>query len=427
MAARPRRAGFAAAVVFALFAREVAGHLTYICSVTSPSVPGRMVGLLGSYHDVPAAGTVTQGNLHILSPDGVTSTGTFETFCSAGNVAPDNLDIAGIRTSLLGDCATTKDSQGRTIMEADSVVTCFIQSPWTTGQDSLAVTYGQGTQQYGPSVGLTVNDNQYTIHCCGGAAGGSMTCDEQVGGAGAKTTNLKVWYASVIDSTAAGTFQMWVSGVGNDLKETVKAGGSTPCGMKPAAHHYFDISVADGGNPCTSAPPSTANVEQVSVDYCDPVKTGFPIPSGFICSATCSPGFSRVGDISCLNGAWTSDFKCTNQPTCDVPGLTGSNNNADIDSRIKGIVGTGCFTLTEEATSCQYSCDNVADQYNPRPGLIVCRNDKTWGPGVGYVGCDINPTASPSIPPTAAPTANPIGPTSSPLNPTASPIGPTSS
>eukprot|EP00756_Hemistasia_phaeocysticola_P006747 Hpha_TRINITY_DN13981_c0_g1::TRINITY_DN13981_c0_g1_i4::g.35933::m.35933 len=348
--------GVAVAAVLLLLTppQGVSGHLTYICSGTSPSVPG---------------------TLSILSPDGSALTGPFGTFCGAGDVAVDTLDVAGLRSSFVTNCASTTDAQGRRLAESDTVMTCYIQNPWSNARQSLGVTFGQGVNNFGP----TVHDSQYTLHCCGG----NIPCE--IGG----STNLRTWYSVVLDAAQAGIYEMWTAGTDQNLSPSQKSNGATPCGMQESDHHYFDISVADGGNACTSAPPTIQNVMSQSVEYCDPGRAVGGIPSGFICSAACVPGYVRIGTLQCLNGSWTTDFKCTNLPTCETPGHAGLNNNQAVDTNIGGVVGLGCSVLTEEGTSCGYICTNRNNEQGP--GLITCSPGSEWTPGVGYVGCDYTP------------------------------------
>eukprot|EP01062_Namystynia_karyoxenos_P013487 TRINITY_DN14864_c0_g1_i1.p1 TRINITY_DN14864_c0_g1~~TRINITY_DN14864_c0_g1_i1.p1 ORF type:complete len:1400 (+),score=173.72 TRINITY_DN14864_c0_g1_i1:65-4264(+) len=275
------------------------------------------------------------------------------------------------------DCSLKKDSKGRNLVERDSIVTCYIQNKWTPSEhQAIGVTTGQGLDSFGPST----DDSQFTLHCCTT----STFCT-------ANGNNwLKTWYTVVIDGAMSGIFETWTSDTDQNLDPSEKFDYKTPCGMRDEGnsgdHVYIDISVADGKKECLAAPPMIAGVVNESTTYCDPARAHGGIPSGFVCSAACQPGLFRVGTLRCVDGTWSKDFLCTDKKVCRVPGFSGSSNIDKVDSRIKGVTGTGCSLFTTEGTACHYACTNKGDYISP--GTIVCQTDGTWAPGTDYDGCD---------------------------------------
>jgi hypothetical protein len=80
--------------------------------------------------------------------------------------------------------------------------------------------------------------------------------------------------------------------------------------------------VPDGGADC-GALPTIANVKTSSLAACARFATGANVfMSGTLCSVECDAGFNQLGELLCVNGAWTGGFACTAEPVCTRPDAT---------------------------------------------------------------------------------------------------------
>ncbi|KAJ9444849.1 hypothetical protein DIPPA_31253 [Diplonema papillatum] len=120
-----------------LAAVPAAGHISAVCSSTSPTHPGSFTFWLATYHDNPALGSVP-GQILILEPDGTTPSSAFSNWCSLQNcpTPPCASAIPGIagestveeiaaEMKLAGHCQTVQDATGNFLLHADSVLACY--------------------------------------------------------------------------------------------------------------------------------------------------------------------------------------------------------------------------------------------------------------------------------------------------------------
>eukprot|EP01060_Flectonema_neradi_P006355 TRINITY_DN1427_c0_g3_i2.p1 TRINITY_DN1427_c0_g3~~TRINITY_DN1427_c0_g3_i2.p1 ORF type:complete len:569 (+),score=53.40 TRINITY_DN1427_c0_g3_i2:41-1708(+) len=398
----------------------VEGHKSIICTSTSPTNPGAFTFWVGTYHENPAAAGVP-GNISIREPSGSVPTSGFSAWCSLQDcpTLPCAMNVPGIpgtatvedfqfEMEKAGHCtAVTDPVSGEALMRTDSVLSCYEVNPGMPGKFGTAVTSGTGTFPPSDTQVQTINCNQ---------PGGNMN---------GITNEHRTMYGIHIKDVKAGTYETWTFGTNADLDASAKnvAGVDTPCAMDLNAHWKYDISIADGFADCTTNVPVMGFVNPASLTFCNPVM-GRKIFSGFVCSAVCNTGYTRVGVPRCFDGQWTP-YMCTDKPTCDRPDLS---NNASIPGRnftpsyqyinlvTDGDPGPptapGCAdVLTMSGTSCNYTCnlDNpgdvtcvpskstpiTADGTGVR-SQIVCGIDGNWYPGEGFCGCRTPPCDTPT-------------------------------
>ena len=399
----------------------VEGHKSIICTSTSPSNPDAFTFWVGTYHDNPVNGSVP-GTISIREPNGIVPMSGFSAWCSlqdcptlpcatadpgiAGTATVEDFQFEMLRA---GHCtAVTDPNTGDSLMFADSELSCYEVNPGMPGQFGTAVTSGTGT--FPPA-----DDQIQTINC--NQPGGNMN---------GILNEHRTMYGINIRDVKAGTYETWTGGTNDDLNPSTKAvgGASTPCAMDENAHWKYDISVADGLADCTNNVPVIADVNPASLTFCNPIM-GRRIFSGFVCSAICNMGFTRVGVPRCFDGQWTP-YRCTNLPTCDRPD---ASNNASIPGRNEtpayqyvnlvtdGLPGPptdpGCVDiLTISGTECNYTCNLdkplvdvtcvpskstpvTADGSGIR-SQIRCGTDGNWYPAEGFCGCRTPPCDTPT-------------------------------
>ncbi len=119
-----------------------------------------------------------------------------------------------------------------------------------------------------------------------------------------------------------------------------------PCLMSTAKHVFVPIGVADGGLPCTTAPPIVHGNE------CIPTAE-HPIPSGYVCNSVCGDGKIPFSVYQCKNADWPDTVECidtTNTLLCTAADST------TVGTGIAGITGPGCGSLTAVDTECEIIC-----------------------------------------------------------------------
>eukprot|EP01065_Artemidia_motanka_P004953 TRINITY_DN12357_c0_g1_i1.p1 TRINITY_DN12357_c0_g1~~TRINITY_DN12357_c0_g1_i1.p1 ORF type:complete len:725 (+),score=227.37 TRINITY_DN12357_c0_g1_i1:86-2260(+) len=471
------------AVVCALLLEDASAHKSLVCSATAPSLPNIFTFFLCTYHPNPVQASQFPctadacvprcpaqigatggcclpppppgrvcGHLVVHEHDGDRSTDA-GTWCTLQNqiggstpTTPDDYDDAD--PGLAGDTLTVaqleanmKDGSvnGRCITRAvlsydnktalplmlpDSTLSCYHHNSANNPEF-------WGTAVVGNSAGLQPSSDTAVEHitCTGsrGAVAGKWAAHERP---------IKTCYAIVVDDPGvkAGTYYAYTDGTDVNLEPSNKLNGRTPCGMQRTEPYYFDISVADGGNDCTTTPFQDVNVVPASIANCDGAVQ--PRFSGFICSVVCNKGFRRVGNLQCANGVWTP-YECTNQPFCLPPGEPGQNNNFSIPGNNGSLyvsqvfdgnpgpgsvpVEPGCGLTTKAGTYCNYTCNNDPDPYcspsrstptqNYPIGFrntpmvrssILCGRDGRWYPGRDFCGCNEPPCLTPT--PTTTPT-----------------------
>ena len=87
--------------VFALLGGADA-HVTAVCTAVSPLQPSVVTMFIGTYHSLPAAGSLTPGEFNFVPPDGTRYQRSFAGFCAAGGVnSTANLDayVNSLRTA----------------------------------------------------------------------------------------------------------------------------------------------------------------------------------------------------------------------------------------------------------------------------------------------------------------------------------------
>lgn len=73
--------------------------------------------------------------------------------------------------------------------------------------------------------------------------------------------------------------------------------------MSEDLHVFLSVSVADGGLPCTAAPPINATRECIPTD-------DHAIMSGYVCASACPEGTVAVSVYQCQDGGWDEDPVC---------------------------------------------------------------------------------------------------------------------
>eukprot|EP00756_Hemistasia_phaeocysticola_P038773 Hpha_TRINITY_DN16780_c1_g2::TRINITY_DN16780_c1_g2_i1::g.77178::m.77178 len=298
------------------------------------------------------------------------------------------------------------------LITLDSEVVCYTHRRRTESW-SQAVVQGQGQEPPG-------DKNQYNIVCSGNTAAIPGTVNPA-------DSPMKTCYAIVVDApdTKSGPYYANTTGTDHNLDPSEKSNYKTPCGMGSDERYYFDVSVADGGLPCTTAAPVESSATNYSIFPCtNPSKPRF---SGFLCSVVCDPGYHLIGNLQCSNGEWTP-YKCLRQNSvCEQPGISGRNNMANIPGRngslqiVRAFDGVGpgqpgCGQITMFGVECNYTCTGDPDpycapsratpQFSANLGLfpvtpikrssIKCGANGQWEPGPKYCGCLTSPCLTPT-------------------------------
>jgi len=298
------------------------------------------------------------------------------------------------------------------LLTLDSEIVCYTHRPGTTTY-SDAVVSGFGQEPAG-------DKNQYNIVCSGSTAAIPGTV-------GPSASPIKTCFAIVVDAedTKSGRYYANTTGTDHRLDPSEKSNYRTPCGMGSDERYYFDVSVADGGLPCTTAAPADLNARAYSTDPCTTLTV--QRYSGFLCSVVCNPGFFLVGTLQCSNGEWTT-YQCVRQTVCEQPGVNGRNNNAAIPGNNGSMVITaafdgagpgqpGCGEYTMFGVECNYTCtgdptpycapSRATPQFSAALGLfppvpvkrssIICGANGQWEPGPKFCGCLTSPCLTPTM------------------------------
>eukprot|EP01061_Rhynchopus_euleeides_P031776 TRINITY_DN52636_c0_g1_i1.p1 TRINITY_DN52636_c0_g1~~TRINITY_DN52636_c0_g1_i1.p1 ORF type:complete len:650 (+),score=170.92 TRINITY_DN52636_c0_g1_i1:142-2091(+) len=417
---------FVVALLACLLPSGAEGHMSIVCSSTSPTNPGAFTFWVGTYHENPMSGAVP-GEIYVREPDGRLPHTTFSAWCSLQDCpAPpcptDDPGIAGtatiseFRAEMVksGHCKAVTNAGGDPLFYDDSVLSCYQANVGMDPQRyGTAVTAGTGTFPAG-------KDQRETINCNGirnTQSPGPPLFDYN---AEVHLRDIRTMYGVFVTGVKAGTYKTWTVGTDDNLAASPKAASRTPCSMSEAAPYYFDISVADGLTDCIVPPPVQPNANPGSLTFCAPAQ-GRRIFSGFVCSVTCAAGFLRLGTLVCENGKW-SPYKCSDQPVCKQPGEVANDVNIPGKYQTKKIVGVwdgepgrpidpGCGVLTESGTACNYTCDTDTSPFCtptrttptgaeklafPLRGEILCGSDGNWYPGNNFCGCRDQPCFTPT-------------------------------
>eukprot|EP01063_Lacrimia_lanifica_P034860 TRINITY_DN6541_c0_g1_i1.p1 TRINITY_DN6541_c0_g1~~TRINITY_DN6541_c0_g1_i1.p1 ORF type:complete len:621 (+),score=187.85 TRINITY_DN6541_c0_g1_i1:88-1863(+) len=398
----------ARALCLVALASACKGHLTMVCSSTSPGALVRPTIWLGTYHAPPATPGAS-GEVRVQRGDGVVVRGTFDGHCAVS--LPGTADVAAVAAELGAKCAGRRDARGRELFPAGSELTCYEADPtYDPVAVARGVTEGTGTGASGVTSRLNIN------------------CNDQASDDGTQQPHeatIMAFYGAVLENVPPGRVRVWTENLVNDLRASAKESSGTPCAMARTTPYYLDMPVADGGAACTSDPPVLAFADASTMDPCRPTPTR-PVTSGFVCGMLCQRGTRKVGQVMCRNGAWAA-YECAANPLCPAPAVGGPAAAAVpggiVGSEIVAVYGEGCGAdggFTKAGRACAYTCSTdfpadaasrapttwmnpatFPDVLAPRGSAIECQRDGTWAPAGGgqFCGCQGPPCDYESPPP----------------------------
>lgn len=396
--------GFLALLALFFVRSPVWGHVTFVCSSTDPSRPGKAWLFVGTYHKNPAlSNRTTRGIITILTPSGVEIRTELGGWCLSGPVVPwATVDrISKQLREFAGDHACRNVIfDGSKVLSKNSSISCFMPHPNPPdSRDWASVARG--------------DEQPYCLDFDG--ISGTAAGDKHY------FKNTKTWYFSEFTANVPGTFRISIERASMHLR----SGGQPPCSLDtgsmrwPHGSHgpnlgygapvHVDMSIADGGNKCMNEPllPNTGHVLLTSLNTC---RSG--AFSGYVCPLTCKGHHRPVGLVRCRDGTWIDDFTCERR-TCALPGLettrNGRRNNEAIDQSVTAVSGKNCGEFTRVYELCNYTCGQLG---LAGIGHVQCLKNGSWVQSSDYKGCPtISPHSSPLIstisPMTFAPTITP--------------------
>lgn len=211
------------------------------------------------------------------------------------------------------------------------------------------------------------------------------------------TSKMNTWYRASATNATPGKFEMFITGVDDNLSPCTKVKGS-PCTMTKTNRFAFPISVCTNGKGC-GAYPYEANKTAMGGTVPDMCKTN--VSSGFLCPVTCPK--KSVGQVLCDDGVWFDDHKCVDS-FCSLP------TNVDFPG-IGGIEGFGCGFTTGPDTVCEVIVEK--EHYLATPGAtLTCQPNGTWtpSPGLEIKQCPGKGTSAECFPTTTTTTVSYTGP-----------------
>ena len=299
----------------ALFATASA-HTTALCSCSSPSNPGGVTVLFGTYHG--AGENVGSGTCKLGNVASGASEGAFSGSLSV-NISPSS-SVASL-TNKVKAAAGAKLVPGtnKRFIYADSTCQCYNTDPGMASSSTI---------EYLSPVAQTASGHCYP-------------------------SNIMAFHMATLQNQNSGTFSVELVGTNMVL---APIGSKAPCSTIEGKKNFINIDISDGGcggsqatcadgkvNHCASAPPAVAGVPSSALAACAGTS------SGSLCGVTCSDSAAkRLGEMKCTDGNWINSLVCSTKKTCNLSNLSipGSDSNA--------VSGAGCGLFTEAGSTCTF-------------------------------------------------------------------------
>jgi hypothetical protein len=295
-------------VVLAVLASAYAvyGHLMSICTHTSPSKPGRLNVMFGTYH-ANLNGKTAPGVVTLTDPGGNKYSGGFTSIKGFTISKTDQMPAA--RTKILNAYAGE--------IPADSQINCYSK----TGEDKIP------PAPPGVHWGVPILDNASTIF------NGYYT-----------RPSILAMASLTIDGASSGNWGVSTSGTDVNFapcrdSDICRVSTSYPIEL-------YNLEVADGGAQCTNITQTiNSSVTQSTVAACRNTNSS----SGSICSNTCATASDKmVGKLQCVNGTFMGNPKCYSS-------LTGAACDASVPPANSISLGT-CGSSLASGQSCLPVC-----------------------------------------------------------------------
>ena len=324
----------------ALFATASA-HTTALCSCSSPSNPGGVTVLFGTYHG--ASQSVGSGTCKLGNVASGASEGAF-----AGSIAvniPSSTSVASL-TNKVKAAAGAKLVPGtnKRFIYADSTCQCYNTDPGMASSSTI---------EYLSPVAQTASGHCYN-------------------------SNIRAFHMATLQNQNSGTFSVELVGT-NDVLAPI--GSKAPCSTIEGKKNFINIDISDGGAKCMGYPAPVAGVVDATRAAC------YGTSSGGLCGVTCSdPNAVRLGEIKCTNGAWESNLVCSTEKTCKLGDLSigGSDSNA--------VSGTGCGLFTEAGSTCTF--EGCAGALKFSADTVHCNSEGQWATNGGICSAARNTVVS---------------------------------
>jgi len=371
------------------FLLSVKGHITAVCTSTSPTIPNRVVFWFSTYSHGSSSITpnwrLWSGTLQIRDVSGLQQ--GFTSFSGCDLVSPQTRPTtpAALASGIRASC-TNVQAGGRPVLDASSKFVCYIRNPDSSSSSTDPI-HALGKTNVNDNTGVTYN-------------------------LGAVLPNTE-WGALAIDGVQAGTYEVLAKQ--NDFAEPFSAcftGASMfatepekkACSLgftqypSPATTTFmYNLGSPAGGVNCVDPPSGSILDGTVSDANRDTFCTN--VPDGFMCPVRCVSGKSRINNLYCNNGTWSSLFKCTTSiSTCALPNSINTPNFSGDPNRPDGVFPTSsspsCGYISENGAQCRFSCTTSWGY-----GMLQCSSG-TWNP-IGNAGCRLasedQPTSAPTI------------------------------
>lgn len=380
-----------------------------ICTGTSPALPNRMVFWIFSSDGtvIPQLGLRIKGVNGITNSFSLASSDVGNTLCSLESEGGGAVDATSPFSDLVAriqTCGQLLKSGSEITADASSKITCYrtnTENPlsgdpvsstnsqfWATGdaEDNLANTFWQWPAHLAMTMDTKFIEAYFLFgFVVDGLPPGTFAMNPTHSYA-SDPTALYGWTTPLTGCLYQSEYFLnhpdsQLRGVAPDFTTAM------PCsmGMNSITHDpdvvateetalkwWFDLPSAGGGANCLAAPVIANAGDSTDTSYCANV------PDGFVCPVICNMGFTKLGQLTCVDGSWSS-FACASSGTfCTLPS---QSNGAGISAGAPGYpVGVFpandqiCDYYSEDGAVCRFTCSG-ADSWGS--GRIRC-NGGTW-------------------------------------------------